>query len=86
LSDTREVTSATFHFTAASGNSLTASDFTLPVSPQFTTWFQDPNSAGDGGTFAYSQKFSVTGDSAKIVSVTVTLSNSAGRSNALTAQ
>lgn len=79
----REVTQATFHFVAAPGVTLATSDFTVAVTPAFTTWYQGQGSQPFGSQFTYSQPFSVQGSAQAVSSVTVTLSNSVGASQPL---
>jgi hypothetical protein len=86
FSDTRELTQATFHFTAAPGASLNTPDLTIPVAPLFTTWYSGAASDPYGSTFLYTQQFNLSGDPSTVGSITVTLTNSAGTSTSLTAQ
>jgi hypothetical protein len=86
FSNTREIVSASFHFTPVAGASLTTSDFTAPVGPAFTTWFATPGSLTYGSAFSYQQIFDVSDDADKIASVQVTLTNSVGVSTTQTAQ
>ena len=85
-SNTREVTTATFHFTAAAGATINTPDVTAPVGPLFTTWFDSATSVPYGSTFTYTQVFDVSDDAANIGSVQVTLTNSVGVSTSQTAQ
>jgi Bacterial Ig-like domain (group 3)/FG-GAP-like repeat len=86
FSNTREIASASFHFTPVSGTSLTTADFTAPVNPAFTTWFANPASLTYGSAFSYSQVFNVSDDASKIASVQVTLTNTVGASTMRSAQ
>jgi hypothetical protein len=86
FSNTRDVTTATFHFTAAPGATIDTPDITAPVTPLFTTWFASAASDPYGSTFTYTQVFDVSDDPANIGSVTVTLTNSVGTSTTETAQ
>lgn len=86
FSNTRDVTTATFHFVAAPGATISTPDITAPVTPLFTTWFTSATSAPYGSTFTYTQVFNVSDDPANIGSVTVTLTNSVGTSTTQTAQ
>ncbi|HLJ47001.1 MAG TPA: putative Ig domain-containing protein [Bryobacteraceae bacterium] len=81
FSTPREVTKATFHFT---GNNLQTSDFTVDVSSAFTQWYQSAASTQFGSAFIYTQPFTFQGTLSG--SVTVTLANSIGSSNSITAQ
>jgi len=84
FSTTRDMTQATFHLNAAPGGSFTTTDFTIPLSTLFTTWYQSAASASFGSQFSYAQAFNVIGDINQIQSVTVTLTNSAGASVTMT--
>jgi hypothetical protein len=86
FSNTRDIVQADFHFTPIEGASLTSSDFTVPVSTAFGTWFSDPASLAYGSAFSYTQVFSVSDDASNIGSVQVTLTNSTGVSATRTAQ
>jgi hypothetical protein len=86
FSNTRDVTDATFHFTAAPGATISTPDITAPVTSLFTTWFASAASDPYGSTFTYTQVFTVSDDPANIGSVTVTLTNSVGTSTTQTAQ
>jgi hypothetical protein len=48
------------------------------------TWYQSPASAAFGGTFVYTQPFTIQGDLNAIQSVGVTLTNSRGDSQQTT--
>lgn len=86
FSNTREVTSASFHFVPVAGASLTTSDFTAPVGPDFAAWFANPQSLAYGSGFLYTQVFNVSDDASKIASVQITLTNSIGVSTTQTVQ
>jgi hypothetical protein len=86
FSSTLDVSSATFQFKDASGNPDPSAPITVQVGPMFTTWFQSATAATFGSQFTYAQPFTVSGDSSRIVSVTVTLTNSAGTSAPATSQ
>ena len=86
FSNTREVTTATFHFAAAAGATINTPDVTAAVGPLFTTWFDSTTSVAYGSTFTYTQVFDVSDDAANIGSVQVTLTNSVGVSTSQTAQ
>jgi hypothetical protein len=80
-STTREVTNATFTFTAAAGTTLTGStSFTVDVSSLLSQWFTGSTSLPYGGAFTMTLPFSLTGSSGAIQSVSVTLANSIGTS------
>jgi hypothetical protein len=92
FTNTRDLSNATFQFTAASGSTLQTSTITVDVSSLAASFFQGPNGVSSngitpGGTFSYSQTFTLTGDASTIASVTLTLSNSTGQaSDPMTAQ
>jgi hypothetical protein len=83
-STTREVTSGTFRFAAATGSTLTQSEFTVQLGPTFTTWYQNAQSAQFGSQFTLTVPFTVQGSATSVVSVTVTLTNTRGTSAAAT--
>jgi hypothetical protein len=77
-STTREMTQAVFRFSAASGNSLTNSELTLPLDEAFGRWFRDTESAPYGGQFTFAQQFAIQGDPSAVNLVSVTLTNRSG--------
>ena len=85
-STAREVTQATFTFAAAGGQSLQASQVTIPVESAFSQWFQDVASARFGSQFTLNQTFSIQGDANAVLLQSVTLVNRVGStsSNAIT--
>ncbi len=85
FSSTRDMKNATFHFTAAAGATLGATDFTLDVSSVFTTWYANPASFPTGSQFKLTVPFTIGGNPATIASVTVTLTNSNATSSPATA-
>ena len=84
LSNTLEATTATFHFHAAKGDTLSDPDITVSVPTAFSTWFGSTNSAQFGSLFSYTQQFVLSGSPSSISSVDVTLTNSVGTSNMVT--
>jgi hypothetical protein len=50
------------------------------VSPEFSTWYQNPASAAFGSSFRLEQIFGVGGDNSVIEGVTITLRNAQGSS------
>jgi hypothetical protein len=84
-SPSRDVSSASFTFSAASGSSLGTTQLTVPVSAIFAPWYSSAASAPFGSQFTFTQPFTVTGSGTAIVSVTVTLTNSVGTSPAASA-
>ncbi|HWR53914.1 MAG TPA: putative Ig domain-containing protein [Bryobacteraceae bacterium] len=81
----RDITSATFRLAASGTSTLQGSEFTVQVGSAFSTWFASEGARQFGGQFTYTQPFSVQGDSSAITSVTVTLTNSSGASQSVTA-
>jgi sugar lactone lactonase YvrE len=79
-SNTRELTTAIFHFTPADGSSISTPDITAPVTTVFANWFASAASAQYGSAFTYTQDFTLNNDASTIKSVTVTLVNSVGDS------
>lgn len=87
FSNTREVVSAKFHFTAALGATLGTEDLTLPVDTIFNTdWFNTDPSFAYGSTFTYTQIFDISDTAANIGSVDATLTNTVGTSTSSTAK
>lgn len=80
-STAREVTQATFTFSAASGQTLqsTAGTMNLDVGGVFGPFFA---SSSMGGQFLFTQPFTVQGDPAAVIPVSVTLTNRAGSQTA----
>ncbi len=76
-STTRELTQATFSFAARSGYNVRADNPTVSLAAASGGRY---TAAQPGGTFTYTQPFTVQGDINAISSVTVTLTNSAGTS------
>jgi hypothetical protein len=85
-SNTRELTTAIFHFVAADGSTVSTPDITAPVTTVFANWFTSAASDQYGSAFTYTQNFTLNNDASTIGSVTVTLVNSVGNSTQQTAQ
>ena len=81
-SNTREVSSGSFTFTASSGNTLSQTQFTVALTSAYAAWFSSTASNPTGGQFKLTVPFSVTGSAAAITKVTVTLTNAKGASAA----
>ncbi len=79
--NTRDLAKATFHFTAAPGQSLQTADFTIDISSLASSYFQVRRVSPRGGNFVYSQPFTLTSNATGIASVTVTLTNSTQQSS-----
>jgi len=86
LSSTRELSVGGFTFTPSAENSFTQATFALPVTPIFVTWYSDPTSDQYGTAFTYTQVFELDGSSTSVQSVAVSLTNSVGASNTVSAQ
>ncbi len=85
FSPSREVTQAVFHFTAAAGQTLSKTDDTESVSGAFAAWYNSAQSAQFGSLFTMVMPFNTDGPSTAIASVSVTLVNSAGSSQTVSA-
>jgi hypothetical protein len=81
----RDLTSASFRLATSGSGTLQGSEFTVQVGSAFSTWFASDSARQFGGQFTYTQPFSVQGDTSAITSVTVTLTNSSGTSQPMTA-
>jgi hypothetical protein len=86
LSSTRDMNEAHFHFTPVSGKSLATSDVAVQLTSAFQSWFSSSTSDQYGTNFTYTQPFRLDGDATDIQSVSITLVNSAGTSEAANAQ
>lgn len=80
----RDLTTANFAFSASAAGRIEG-DATFPVnvSSSFTTWFASATGQQNGSRFFVTVPFTVTGDANLIQSVSVTLTNSAGTSTAV---
>ena len=85
ISSPRDMTQATFTFTAAAGSNLQTTQATVNIGQVFSDWYQSAGSAPFGSTFQYTQPFNIQGDTNAVTGVSVTLSNSQGNSNAVSA-
>jgi len=82
----RQVTQATFTFTARSGANLQTTQISVPVDSAFTTWYGNHGASDQyGSAFTYTQPFTVTGDQNAVASVSVTLTNAEGTSSSASA-
>jgi hypothetical protein len=81
----RELTQARFQFTGSSGSNLQTGSLTIPLDQLFAGWYGSTASAQYGTQFTFTQPFTVQGDAATVVSVSVILSNKLGNSNAANA-
>jgi hypothetical protein len=80
----RELTSADFQFAIRQGATVQTSNFTVQLAAPFTEWYRGANSVTFGSAFRLTMPFTVTGSTADITGVTVTLVNAVGRSQART--
>jgi len=76
----RQVTSATFRFTATGATLQTPEVTPAGVGSEFTRWYGTAASNPFGSQFRYVQPFTVTGDATALSSVSVTLINDNGTS------
>jgi hypothetical protein len=90
-STTRKLTSLSVQFTAAAGFSLAASQVTVDLTQSAAAWFGSSTSQGFGGQFTVSVPFTFSGTPPTgtvlvqtIASVSATVSNDVGTSNAVT--
>jgi len=80
---TRELTQAVFAFNPAAGANLQTTSLTLSVASLFAPWLQGAQVIGS--QFLYTQAFTVTGNLQAVTSITVTLMNAQGSSQAFPA-
>jgi len=81
----RDLTQASFQFTAATGANLQTSSLTVPIDALFAPWYSSAASAPFGSQFTLTLPFTVQGSAQSIVSVTVTLTSKVGTSAAASA-
>jgi hypothetical protein len=77
-SNIRQISGATFRFTAAPGASLATTELSVPVAQAFQNWFSGDASRQYGGQFLLTVSFTVQGSVSSIGNVQVTLTSSAG--------
>jgi large repetitive protein len=80
---TREVTQAGFVFNPATGANLQTTSLTLQVGSLFSLWLQGTQVIGS--QFLFTQPFTVSGNLQAVTSISVTLTNSQGSSQPVTA-
>jgi len=86
FSNTRELASAGFHFTAASGQTVQTSDLSVSLANVASQWYTSSASTQFGGQFLLIVPFSVSqGNVTGLSAVTVQLQNGQGTSAAATA-
>ena len=76
----RELTQASFQFTATSGTNLQTGSLTVPIDALFATWYASSASAPFGSQFTLTVPFTVQGSPQSILSVTATLTSKVGTS------
>ncbi|MBI3682288.1 MAG: putative Ig domain-containing protein [Acidobacteria bacterium] len=81
----REVTAGRFQFTPSPGSSLQTTELTVQLGDGARRWYESEQSRQFGSQFTLTQQFNVQGDASAIASVGVTLTNSQGASQAVTA-
>jgi hypothetical protein len=80
-STTRDMTSATFTFTANTGTQFSGTaTFTVPLTAAYTAWYQSAQSQSFGSMFQLQVPFTLSGSTNVLQSVSVTLTNSIGTS------
>ena len=77
-SNIRQVSGATFRFTAAPGAALATTELNVPVAQAFQSWFSGDASRQYGGQFLLTVSFTVQGSVSSIGNVQVTLTSNAG--------
>jgi hypothetical protein len=85
FSSSRDLSTGIFQFSGSAGANLLTSQVSTTDSSLFTQWYQSAASAPFGSQFSLTQPFTVTGSPSAILSVIVTLTNSVGTSQAVTA-
>jgi hypothetical protein len=85
LSNTRELVSATVQFVPSAGATGQTTQVTIPLNDAAGVWFQSAGSLSYGGQFTLTLPFTVSGGTAAVDSVAVTLTNSIGASQGLSA-
>ena len=86
FSTPRSLTQATFLFTATQGANLQTSTVTVSLAATATNWFQSQTASSLGAQFRLLIPFAVQGQITAIQSVSVTLTNGEGTSNASSVQ
>jgi hypothetical protein len=82
----REVNNATFRFNAAESGNLQTGSLTVDVNAAFSEWYRSPDSGLFGSQFSLIVPFEVQGDVSAMRSVSVTLRNADGASQAVEAR
>ena len=85
FSSTRQMDDATFIFTAADGSSISNPNITVGNTTAFGDWYSQSDSTQYGSLFTYVQNFTLSNNASTISGVSVTLTNSSGTSNSVSA-
>jgi hypothetical protein len=84
FSSTRDMVSGLFHFAPATGVTLASPDVTVQLATAYSTWWSNTTQSNPFGTqFTLTMPFTLSTQNTAVVSVTVTLTNSKGASNAV---
>ncbi len=83
-STSRDLTQASFSFSAGPGQTLQTSTVTASVEDVFSRWFQDPAATAFGSQFVFTQNFTVSGEAASVNLTSVTLTNRVGSTSSST--
>ncbi len=86
FSNTRDMRSGNFTFTAASGATINNPNLTVDLTSAYVSWYGQAASDQYGSAFTYIQTFLLTDDASTVGSVSATLVNSIGTSNSKSAQ
>ena len=86
FSNTRDMRSGNFIFTAASGATINNPNVTVDLTSAYVNWYVQPTSDQYGSAFTYIQTFLLSDDASTVASVSATLVNSVGTSNSKSAQ
>ena len=86
FSNTRDMRSGNFTFTAASGATINNPNLTVDLTSAYVAWYGQAASDQYGSAFTYIQTFLLTDDASTVGSVSATLVNSIGTSNSKSAQ
>jgi hypothetical protein len=85
FSSTRQMNGATFDFTPAAGSSISDPKIAVDIGSTFIDWYNQTASDQYGSAFTYVQNFTLSNNASTIAGVRVTLTNSAGISNQVSA-
>lgn len=77
----RDMTQATFQFTAAAGATLQSSSVTVALTSAFSAWYGSADSNQFGSQFTLTLPFTIQGGATTVAGLSVTLTNSVGTSS-----